>query len=435
MKIALKFGHSQREIVIPNEFSCDVLDGVPSKPLPSPEEAVRDALAYPIEAKPLRNLVKAQDRVVIVVNDITRLVHTDVFLPVVVQELNRAGIPDRQISVVFALGLHRGQTAEERRAIIGDAMAARLRVYDHDAFDGANLVSVGQTSRGNEVWINRRVHEADFVILTGEIIYHLLAGYSGGRKGLVPGVAGAQTITFNHGMFMDRNARCGVLEGNPIHEDLLEAARLYKPGFILNVVLHPQGGFSRVVAGDMEHAHRAGCRAVDALYKVEVPEPYDLVIASAGGFPFDIDLRQAHKGLENATRVLRPGGTLLFLAECPDGAGARALEEWLEKYSSSAEMEAELQHNFKVGNHKAYWIARLGERYKILCYSKLADRLVRQTHMVPVIDPQQALDETLAALRPGARIVCIPHSGLTLPHVAGGGDQGEQELNHARNYA
>ncbi len=438
MDLPLKFGHSQCRLSLPDGFSCDILEPARSVPLKSVEEAVLQAVRHPIGSPPLRDLVKPHQRVVIVVNDITRLVYTDLFLPLLVAELNRAGVTDAQISLVFALGLHRAQTPEERRLIVGPEMARRLQLFDHDAFDSANLVEIGRTSRGNPVWINRRVREADFVILTGEIIYHLLAGYSGGRKGLVPGVAGAETISFNHRMFMDPNCRSGVLEGNPIHEDLMEACRLFRPDFILNVVLHPQGGFACVVAGHYEQAHRSGCQAVDVLYKVETAAPYDLVIASAGGFPFDIDLRQAHKSLENAARVLRHGGTLLFLAECADGAGTKALVEWLQKYSSSAAMEIELREHFVVGGHKAYWVVRLGERYRILCYSKLPEALVRNCLFVPVQNPQEALNEALAGLAPDARIACIPQSGLTLPHVADKElylSSAGKEIDHVSDYA
>src|SRR5262249_54963407 len=162
-------------------------------------------------------------KVCIVVNDITRLTRTDLFLPTIIETLNRTGVPDSDIFIVFALGIHRKQTEEERRLILGDAIHARIRNFDHDCMDEANLVTVGTTSFGNTVEINRQVWEADRIILTGEIIYHLIAGYSGGRKGLVPGVAGWRTTTFNHNMIFDPRVRSGHLDGNPSHEDLLEA--------------------------------------------------------------------------------------------------------------------------------------------------------------------------------------------------------------------
>ena len=221
--------------------------------------------------------------------------------------------------------------AEEQRRIVGEEVARRIALYDHDCRDRENLVALGRTSRGNEVWINRRVYEADRVILTGEIIYHQIAGYSGGRKSLVPGVAGAETTTFNHQLILDPNCRPGILEGNPAHEDLLEACRMFEPDFLLNVVLSPSGGWVRVVAGHYDLAHRAGCETVDQMCRIPIGQPYDLVLASAGGFPLDIDLRQAHKGMENAARALRPGGVLVYFAECREGTGSAAIEEMVEK--------------------------------------------------------------------------------------------------------
>ena len=197
------------------------------------------------------------------------------------------------------------------------------------------------------------MYEADRVILTGEIIHHLIAGHSGGRKSLVPGVAGAETTTFNHRLILDPRCRSGVLDGNPAHEDLLEACRLFDPDFLLNVVLDTSGQLVQVVAGHYELAHRAGCETVDRMYRIALEKAYDMVLASAGGFPFDIDLRQAHKGMENAARALRPGGVLVYLAECQDGAGHPALEEWIKKFSDSEAMEREFRLKFVVGGHKA----------------------------------------------------------------------------------
>ena len=288
----------------------------------------------PIGTPPLRKILHPGERVAVLVNDITRLVYSEVFLPILIDEMNACGIPDRDIFIVFALGLHRQQSAEEQRRIVGEEVARRIALYDHDCRHRENLVALGRTSRGNEVWINRRVYEADRVILTGEIIYHQIAGYSGGRKSLVPGVAGAETTTFNHQLILDPNCRPGILEGNPAHEDLMEACRMFEPDFLLNVVLSPSGGWVRVVAGHYDLAHRAGCETVDQMCRIPIDQPYDMVLASAGGFPLDIDLRQAHKGMENAARALRPGGVLVYFAECREGTGSAAIEEWVEKFSN-----------------------------------------------------------------------------------------------------
>ncbi len=176
----------------------------------------------------------------IVVNDITRLTRTDLMLPPIIDTLNAAGVPDRDIFIVFALGIHRRQTGEEHKFILGEEIYRRIRCFDHIATDDASLVEIGTTSFGNRVEINREVWEADRIVLTGEIVYHLIAGYSGGRKSLVPGVAGFRTTTFNHRMIFDPDCRAGKLDGNPAHEDLLEGCRMADPDFIVNVVFEPR---------------------------------------------------------------------------------------------------------------------------------------------------------------------------------------------------
>jgi lactate racemase len=263
------------------------------------------------------------------------------------------------------------------------------------------------------------VWEADRIILTGEIIYHLIAGYSGGRKSLVPGVAGFRTTTFNHRMIFDPHCRSGLLDGNPAHEDLLEACRMAGPDFLVNVVLSPEGRLVRVVAGHYDLAHREGCRTVDRMLRAEIDAPYDLVIASAGGFPFDLDLRQAHKGLENACQALRPGGSILFYAECPNGAGIGAFEDYVRRYRDDFEMRAALEREFVVGGHKAYWVARLGRLYKVHLVSGLDPDFVRRCHFQPVApgDHECTLQTLLKQARPDARVAVIPYAGFTLPAV------------------
>jgi nickel-dependent lactate racemase len=287
---------------------------------------------------------------------------------------------------------------------------------DHDAFEESNLTSIGETSFGNRVEINRAVWECDRIILTGEIIYHLIAGYSGGRKSLVPGVAGVRTTTFNHNMIFDPRCRSGVLDGNPAHEDLLEACRLAGPDFLLNVVLDPEGRLVRAVAGHFDVAHREGCRAVDAMLRADLDEPFDLIVASAGGFPLDIDLRQAHKGLENAVQALKHGGSILFYAECAGGSGHPSIDEYARLYANDAEMRAALQRKFEVGGHKAWWLARLGRMYEVHLVSSLPPEFAARFgfHPVAPADHETRLRELAAR---GGRIGVLPHSGFTLPVV------------------
>ena len=413
LQLELPFGKGR----LPVRTAGALLEGRAGSPVADETAAVEAALARPIGTLPLRRIVQPGERVAIIVNDITRLTRTDLLLPPIVNTLNAAGIPDRDIFVVFALGIHRPQTDEERRSIVGDQMFRRLRMFDHISTDDAALLEIGTTSFGNRVEINREVWNADRIILTGEIIYHLIAGYSGGRKSLVPGVAGFRTTTFNHRMIFHPNCRPGLLEGNPAHEDLVEGCRMIDPDFIVNVILNPDGSLIRVVAGHWEQAHREGCRTVDEMLRVEVERPLDLIVASAGGFPVDIDLRQAHKGLENACLALRPGGSIVFYAECPNGAGIKSFEDYVYRYPDEDAMKAALDREFVVGGHKAYWIVRLGRKYDVHLVSTLPPDFVERCHFnhVPVERHQNVVSELLEKLGPEANVAVIPHAGFTLP--------------------
>ena len=399
----LSFGRGSLKVELPAHAERIVHRG--SEPVFDERAAVADALEHPMGTRPLREIVRPGEKVAIIVNDITRLTRTDLFLPAIIEVLNASGIPDSGIFIVFALGIHRPQTEAERIEIIGAGLHRRIRNFDHDCHNDAGLVTLGTTSFGNRVQINREVREADRIILTGEILYHLIAGYSGGRKSLVPGVAGARTTTFNHGMIFDANCRSGVLDGNPAHEDLLEACRMADPDFMVNVVLDPEGRLLRVVAGHFDLAHREGCRAVDAALSAAVDERYDLIIASAGGYPLDLDLRQAHKGLENACAALKHGGSILFYAECPNGAGHQRFEDFVRDYDDEYAMQRALERKFEVGGHKAYWIARLARLYDVSLVSTLDAEFVARCHFrhVPVDSHQAWASKLCAAAGTGRR--------------------------------
>ena len=403
---------------LPLAVSAETIEPPCVDPLIDERAAVEHALDHPIGSRPLSETVKRGETVLIIVNDITRLARSDLLLPPIVATLNRIGIDDSDISILFALGTHRPQTPEERRSIVGDEIYSRIATYDHDGADDANLVTVGTTSFGNRIEINRRVLEADRVILTGEIIFHKIAGYSGGRKSLVPGVASNRTATFNHGMVLDPRCRAGVLDGNPAHEDLLEGARIVGADFLVNVILSTSGKLLHVTAGHFEDAHLAGCRAADRLLRSSIPYHYDFVIASAGGAPLDMDLRQAHKGMDNACRALRPGGTLVYYAECGDGFGSPMLERYLNTYANAADMERALRDNFVIGGHKALWLSRLGEAYDIRLITQLNPEVVRRCGFEPIPLPyhENRISELIRQSMP-QRVAFIPHAGFTVPEL------------------
>jgi nickel-dependent lactate racemase len=397
-------------------LEAGIIDPPASEPAPDETAAIQFALDHPTGSAPLASVMKPGETVAILVNDITRLARSDLFLPPIVDTLNRAGIPDADIFIMFALGTHRAQTEKEQRSIVGEEISRRIRMYDHDGNDDANLVLVGTTSFGNLVEVNRRVMQADRIVLTGEIIFHKIAGYSGGRKSLIPGVAGNRTTTFNHRMVLDPRCRAGVLEGNPSHEDLLEGCRMVAPDFMLNVVLNPKGELLYVAAGHFEEAHLEGCRAAERLLRTRLQCPYDVVIASAGGAPLDIDLRQAHKGMENACAALRPGGSLYYYAACGDGCGSPMLDEYLRIYAGEAEMEQALRANFRVGGHKALWLARLGRMYDVHLVTELDPQIVGRCGF-KAVSPQEHENRLQELLEPraSARVGVMPHAGITVP--------------------
>jgi lactate racemase len=418
MKLEIPYGEGAIPVTAPANLHLETIEPRPVAPPPDPVAEVRNALRHPIGSPPLGEIVRPGEQIAIVVNDITRLVRTDLFLPIVLRELNAAGIEDTSIFVVFALGNHRPMTAEEQCRVVGEEICRRVRLFNHDCRSAENLVFLGKTSRGNEVWVNKRVYDADRVILTGEIIYHLIAGYSGGRKSLFPGVASDEFIRFNHRYILHPQCGSGILDGNPAHEDLLEACRMFNPDFLLNVILGASGELLKVVAGHYEAAHRVGCEMVDRVYSVPIEQAYDVVIASSGGFPFDIDLRQAHKGMENASRAVREGGTLVFFAECRDGSGSRAIEEWASRFATSSQIEQALRADFVVGGHKAYWLARLGDRYRVFLISSLDEALVRKCHLHPVEGAVSFVEGVLREAGPNSRIAYIPHGSFTMPVLA-----------------
>ncbi len=376
-------------------------------------EVVR-ALENPIGTERLRDIVRPGERVVIVTSDITRPVPSHRILPLVIRELERGGVEKAQITVVFALGSHRAHTEGEKRTLVGDA------VYDSGVVlldsDPDQCVELGLCRHGTPVDIFEPVARADRRICIGNVEFHYFAGYSGGSKALMPGVSSRRAIQANHSNMIRPGAQAGKLEGNPVREDIDQITDFLPIDFIVNVVLDKNKEIVKAFAGHHELAHRAGCRAIDDMYKIGIREKADIVVISPGGFPKDINLYQAQKALDNAQHAVKDGGIIIWCASSKEGFGEDHFEEWMLN-KKPEEMIEEIRKNFILGAHKAAAISMVLQKADIYMVSDLEDELIRRIHFKPFPTAQVALDAAFAKLGSGAKVIVMPQAGSTLPYL------------------
>lgn len=416
MKLNLPFGRTGVQLSVPDEnFLKSLLPNELEKNSVGEEEILR-SLANPIGTKCLKELVHTGQKVVIVTSDITRPMPSYKVLPHVLAELNAGGVPDKDITVVFALGSHRPHTEAEQRKLVGDAVFDRVTCLDsHGEF-----VHMGTTSRGTPVDIFKPVAEADVRICLGNIEFHYFAGYSGGAKAIMPGVSTRDAIQANHKRMVEETAKAGAIAGNPIREDIDEVCARFVPiDFIVNVVLDEKKEIRRCVSGHFIEAHREGCQYLDQLYKVSIPERADIVIVSAGGFPKDLNLYQAQKALDNAKHAVKNGGAILWIASAAEGLGEKIFEQWMTGHEKAADMITHIGREFCLGGHKAAAIAMVLENAEIFLYSDLNRELVQNIHLTPCEEPQDTLDLLLEKYGENAKVISMPFGGSTLPQIEG----------------
>ena len=391
--------------------------------LTDPVEEVHRALSNPIDAAPLDKIVAPGERVVIVTSDITRYTGSEIYLPILVEQLNQCGIPDDDIEVIIALGIHRKQTVEEHRKILGP-LYGRITVYDHECDNREQLADLGVTSSGLPVQINRRVVEADRVIVTGTIGLHYFAGFGGGRKSLVPGVASRETCMATHFAIFNppeqggRNphACTANLAGNPVHQAILEAAQMVKPDFILNTVLTSDKQIARVFCGELEEAHLAGCVLAKDLYTVPLEQAADLAIVSCGGHPKDINFIQAHKALDYGVHAIKPGGTVILLAACPDGFGNPTFFDWFN-YEDLDVFEKALRSRYEINGQTAWSTLSKARAWRVILVSELIREQTEKMGMEKAATLDEALQMAYKQLPENPEIVVIPDGGTILPIV------------------
>ncbi|WP_425059533.1 Lactate racemase [Sporomusa carbonis] len=421
----LKYGQGEMSFSIPENQLLHEIVGVDYPPLENVEEAVKHALLHPIDSPPLKELVKSGNKVTICVSDITRVWQKmPVVLPLVLDTLNEGGVADSDVTIVIAVGGHRQNTEEEFIQICGQEVFDRVKIVNHDAWDESNMVYLGKTSRGTEVWVNKLVAEADRVILTGGIIYHYMVGYGGGRKSILPGISSIKTIRQNHilalgpnlGDGSDPNAVSGRTRGCAQHEDMMETAAFVQPDFLINMVPTAKGEFAGIFAGNWVSAWQEGTKLADKIYGVPIEEKADIVITTAGGFPKDINLYQTGKTMDNACYAVKDGGVVILLSECADINEPPEFTEWFQ-YGGLYETEKALRENFTIPGWVAFREMECGAKGTFIMVTKPENAgLIRKANMIPVTNMEDAL--RLAYEKCGTRqpkITVMPQGANTLP--------------------
>jgi len=415
MQVKLAYGRGWLEPHLAGDVTVLEREDVPA--LPDEAAAIRKALRRPLATPSLRELVRPGDKVAVVFSDITRPMPNDRVLPVLLAELEH--VPPENVLLINALGTHRPQTDAELRGMLGDAVVDRYPIRQHDAWDRDGLVSVGTSERGYPLLVCRAYLEADVRILTGFVEPHFFAGFSGGPKAVLPGVAGIDTIMRAHDyeMVSHPGATWLQVEGNPMYAEIERAALLTRPTFILNVTLNREKRLSGVYAGDMLTAHRAAREAVAQSALLPVKEPFDVVVTGNGGYPLDLNLYQAVKGMSAAARVVRPGGAIVMAAECWDGLPAHGRYAELICAAESPQALLEQVCSFAAPVHdqwQAQAQAQLQLQADIYVHSSgLREEQIRDAMLLPAAD----LEQTVARLvqEKGPRVGVLPEGPFVVP--------------------
>jgi lactate racemase len=422
MRIKLAYGKTGLAIELDESLDVTVVEPVFVPALPDPAAAVRAALAAPLGSPPLRDLVRPGLRVGVVFSDITRPAPNPLLLGAVLEVLD--SVPGLDVTLFNALGTHRPNSEAELRTMLGDDIVERRRIVQNDTFDPATQVRVGVTSKGHETWLNAELMRCDLKVLTGFIEPHLFAGFSGGGKAIMPGMAGQRTVLGNHdaGMVGHPNAIWGITRGNPVWEEVREVAGQAGRLFLLNVTLNRDKAVTGVFAGDLDRAHAEGCAFVKGSAMVAVPRPFDIVVTTNSGYPLDINLYQSVKGLRAADRVVRPGGAIIIATRCGDGVPEHGLygtilrqslspRELLDKITAPGFLEQD--------QWQAHIQALVQQKAEIFVRSDgLTDDQIRSALLEPCRRVEDTIEALLGRYGRGASICVMPEGPQTIPYIA-----------------
>jgi nickel-dependent lactate racemase len=416
----IKFSINEKDII-------GVIDNKPSTSSKTEEVIIKDALSHPISSGKLKEIVHVGETICIVIPDITRIWQKPyLYLPIIVDELLEVGIEPKDILFISATGSHRNQTQDEYKQLLGDKLYGKYKIIDHDCNDKDNLVYVGKTSYGTPVIINKKAMDCNHIIITGGIVYHFLVGWSGGKKSILPGIAAYETIMANHGLALNENLgegtrseiKCGNITNNPVHLDMAEATAMVNPCFMFNVIVASNGDISAAVAGNYLKAHEQGRRYVDEFDSADITEKADLVIATAGGFPKDINFYQSSKLILNSREAVKAGGTLIALTECSEGLGGDDdVRSILANFDNLIDRETSLRERYTISKHVGCLACETAQAFNLILVSDLDSKFLKNTGIKIVKTIDEALNLTYAEKGKDLKTYIMPHGANTLPKL------------------
>jgi nickel-dependent lactate racemase len=418
MKLQLAYGDRYLPLELADDWKTEVIAAPTSALEVMGPKIIEDALQNPIGTSSLEEIIirKAARNAVIVVNDITRPTPYTLILPPLMERIEKAGIRRENITLLIATGIHRHHTPVDNLEVFGEDLCQRYKIVNHNC--DLDLCSIGTLSNGLELIINRIAAETDLLITTGVVGLHYFAGYSGGRKSILPGIAARQVIEANHKMMSDSRARLGNYEDNPVSDLMIEAAQMAQVDFTVNVVIHRKREIAFAAAGDIKQAWLKAVKFCEELNTVRIKQRADIVVASCGGYPKDLNMYQAQKALDSAVLAVRPGGTIILAAECREGLGEETFQEWIESSSCPQDIFDRFNSHFELGGHKAYAICRILEHAQILLLSALPDTDVRNMFMTPVSSLEDALEIVRVQYGIQASLIIMPEASKIAVKVA-----------------
>ena len=420
MRVGMRYGQGEVEVEVPDANIVGPLRMKQAPLLENPQGVTEQALVSPISGPSLVEIAQGRSSACIVISDITRPVPNKLILPPMLHTLEASGIPRDKITILIATGIHRPNEGDELCEMVGSDIMRDYRIINHYSQRPDTMVDLGKTSRGTPIIINRVYYESDLKLTTSLIEPHLMAGYSGGRKAICPGISSLETMKVMHGpqILEHERATTGVLEGNPFHEEATEIAQTAGVDFSLNVALNENRQLIGVFAGELVQAHLAGVRYVEQFVRVELDEPVDVVLTSSAGYPLDTTFYQAIKGLVGALGIIKTDGTMLLVSECREGLGSPPFTELIRRTHDLEEFVHSLYdpQQFMVDQWQLEEMVKVARKAEICCYSEgLRVDDLKQIHVRPLTMPDEGIQYALSKHGPDAKIAVIPEGPYLLP--------------------